>query len=50
MNLLLKSGADKEIPDKDGHTLLEDAQENEDDSVIELLQRFTCSWTISERQ
>jgi len=45
MNLLLKSGANKEIPDADGHTLLDDARENEDDSVIELLQRFTRSWT-----
>lgn len=45
MNLLLKSGANKEIPDSDGRTLLQDAQENDDDSVVELLQRFTRSWT-----
>ena len=47
MNMLLKSGANKEIPDADGRTILQDAQENEDDSVIELLQRFSRSWINS---
>ena len=44
MTLLLKSGADKDIVNGDGQTLLEDAKENEDEDVIELLQKFGRAW------
>ena len=44
MTLLLKSGADKDVPNSDGQTLLEDAKENENDDVIDLLQKFGRAW------
>ena len=45
MTLLLKSGAEKDSPDSEGKTLLQDATENEDDDVAQLLQKFNRAWT-----
>uniref|UniRef100_K1R2S0 Uncharacterized protein n=1 Tax=Magallana gigas TaxID=29159 RepID=K1R2S0_MAGGI len=45
MKLLLRAGSDKNIPNAEGQTLLDDAKDAEDDDVIELLTKFTQSWT-----
>lgn len=45
MKLLLKSGADKNMRNADGATIMEDAREADDDSMMELLEKFTQSWT-----
>ena len=45
MTLLLKSGADKDSQNSDGKTVLQDAKENEDDDIVELLQKFSRAWT-----
>jgi len=45
MKLLLKSGADKNMRNADGATIMEDAREADNDSMMELLEKFTQSWT-----
>lgn len=45
MKLLLRAGSDKNLPNAEGQTLLDDAKDAEDDDVIELLTKFTQSWT-----
>lgn len=45
MNLLLRAGADKDLSNSEGQTILDDARDAEDDDVIELLTKFNKSWT-----
>ena len=45
MRLLLKSGADKDSRNVEGQTILDEARDNDDDEVIELLTKFQKSWT-----
>lgn len=45
MRLLLKSGADKNVPNIDGRTILDEAKLSEDEDMIDILQRFGQSWT-----
>lgn len=45
MKLLLRAGADKNLPNSDGQTILDDAKDADDDDVIELLSKFSQSWT-----
>jgi ankyrin repeat protein len=45
MKLLLKAGADKNLPNSEGQTILDDAKDADDDDVMELLTKFSQSWT-----
>lgn len=45
MKLLLKSGADKNVRNADGVTIMDEAKDADDDSMIELLQSFSQAWT-----
>ncbi|KAK7503828.1 hypothetical protein BaRGS_00004951 [Batillaria attramentaria] len=38
--VLLRAGADKSIPNAEGQTVVQDATENEDESMIELFQKY----------